>query len=383
MNTKFKNTGILFIATVAIMTLAACGGGQDKKAQLEKLKSEYAALGQQIKTLEAELALTDTTKAKSKDVYTSVVQTQPFQHYIDVQGMVDARENVDISATTPGTIKRIFVREGQSVSAGQVLAEVENDIYVSQISSLKTQLDFATDLFERQQKLWNQKIGSEIQFLQAKNNKESLEKQMATLQENLDMTRIKSLINGTVDLVNVKLGQMVGQIGQQTGPAFRVVNYNDLKVVANISEVYASKVSSGNPVKISFPDLNKEVTGKIQFASKVIDPLKRTFTAEASLDGDKSAYRPNMIAVLKIVDYTNDAAIVLPINAIQTKEKESFVYTTSQKDGKWIAVKTPVTLGASYDGSVEVTSGLKANDTVITSGQFDLVDGMAINIKKQ
>jgi len=379
MNTKFKNSGILFIATIAVMTLAACGGGQDKKAQLDKLKTEYAALGQQIKTLEAELALTDTTKAKSKDVYTSVVQTQPFQHYIDVQGMVDARENVEIGAKNAGVVKRITVREGQSVSVGQVLAELESDIQQAQIASLNTKLELATDMFNRQKKLWDQKVGSEVQYLQAKNGKESLERELATLQETLDLTRVRSLISGTVDAVHIKIGQAVAP----GTPAFRVVNYNDLKVEADISEVYASKVNSGNAVKVNFPDLKKEITGKVQFASKVIDPLKRTFTAEVSLDGDKSAYRPNMIAVLKIVDYSNEAAIVLPINAIQTKENESFVYTTSQKDGKSIAVKTPVTLGASYDGSVEVTSGLKANDTVVTSGQFDLVDGMIINIKKQ
>ncbi len=379
MNTRFKNSAVLFIATVAIMTLAACGGGQDKKAQLDQLKSEYAALGQQIKTLEAELALTDTTKAKSKDVYVASVKPQMFQHFIDVQGMVDARENVDLSAKTGGIVKRILVKEGQNVSAGQVLAELESDIYITQINSLKTQLDFATDLFERQQKLWNQKIGSEVQFLQAKNNKESLEKQMATLQENLDMTRIKSLINGTVDAVNIKLGQMAAP----GVPAFRVVNYSDLRVVAYISEVYASKVNSGNAVKVNFPDLNKEVAGKVNFASKVIDPMKRTFTAEVSLDGDKSAYRPNMIAVMKIVDYTNENAIVLPVNAIQTKDNESYVYLTGKKDGADIAVKNVVTLGQSYNGMVEVTSGLKPEDIVITSGQFDLVDGMNINIKKQ
>ncbi len=379
MNTRFKNSAVLFIATVAIMTLAACGGGQDKKVQLDQLKSEYATLGQQIKTLEAELALTDTTKAKSKDVYVAAVQPQMFQHFIDVQGMVDARENVDLSAKTGGIVKRILVREGQHVSAGQVLAELEGDIYLTQISGLKTQLDFATDLYERQQKLWNQKIGSEVQYLQAKNNKESLEKQMATLQENLDMTRIKSLINGTVDDVNLKLVLMAAH----GAPAFRVVNYSDLRVVANISEVYASKVNSGNSVKVNFPDLNKEISGKVQFASKVIDPLKRTFTAEVSLDGDKSSYRPNMIAVMKIVDYTNEQAIVLPINSVQTKNNESYVYLTGKKNNQDVAVRTVVTLGQSYNGVVEITSGLKPEDVVITSGQFDLVDGMNINIKKQ
>ncbi len=381
MNTKFKNSAVLFIATVAIMALASCGGEQDKKAQLEKLKSEYSALNQQIKALEAEIALTDTTKEKSKDVYVATIQPQVFQHFIDVQGAVDARQNVDVSTKMPmgGVATRVHVREGQNVSAGQVLAELDGDTYLAQVSALRPQLEFATDVFNKQKKLWDQKIGSEIQYLQAKTNKESLEKQLAAAETSLDMTRIKSPISGTVDAVNLKVGQMAAP----GAPTFRVVNYNDLRVIANISEVYAPKVNNGNTVKVSFPDINKEISSKVNFVSKVIDPLKRTFAAEVNLDGDKSAFRPNMMALMKIVDYTNDNAIVLPINSIQTKDTESFVYLVGKKDGKDVAVRTPITLGQSYQGNVEILSGLKASDVIVTSGQFDLVDGMLINIKQQ
>lgn len=358
--------------------LTSCGGnGERKEQQLLKLKKEYAELGTKIKSLETELDRLDTISQKTRDVYVTSITPQVFKHYIDVQGSVDARENVDVSAKVGGVVKRILVREGQNVSAGQILAELEGDIYQTQIASVQTQLDFATDVYNRQKKLWDQKVGSEIQYLQTKNNKEALEKQLATLQENLDMTRIRSLISGTVDAVHLKLGQLAAP----GYPAFRVMNYSDLKVVANVSEIYAPHIAEGNSVELVFPDLKKTISGNVKYASKVIDPMKRTFQTEVTLTGDKSAYRPNMVAIMKIVDYANDAAIVLPVNLIQTSEGESYVYKVEMKEGKEVAVKTPVTLGTSYNGQVEISAGLKAGDTVVTSGQFDLVDGASIRVQ--
>lgn len=383
MNTQFKTYTKIFIAVFAVAMLAACGGGGDdesakKKEQLDKLKAEYADMGAQIKALEAELALSDTSnKSKVKDVMISEVTLQPFNHYIDVQGMVDADENVVLSAKTPGTVQRILVSEGSNVSAGQVLAEMESDLYQTQMASLNQNLSYATDLFNRQKKLWDQKIGSEVQYLTAKNNKESIEKQIASLNENIDMTRIKSPINGTVDAVDIKLGQVLAP----GAPAIRVVNYSNLKVVGNIAEAYAPKVNKGNEVLVHFPDLNTDVTGTISFTSKVIDPLKRTFSAEVALNGDKSQFRPNMIAVLKIVDYKKEGAIVVPINIVQNSGGEQVVYVAQIEGNKTIAKRKTVTLGSSYNGLAEVTSGLSEHDKLITTGQFDLVDGMQINIK--
>ena len=379
MNTQFKTFKNTFIVIVAITLLASCGGGgDDKHAQLEKMKADYATLGTQIKTLEAEIALTDTTKSnKVKDVLVTEVITQPFYHYIDVQGTVDADENVSISAKTPGVVKRILVTEGSTVSAGQVLAELESDVYQKQMDQLDQQLAFSTDLFNRQKKLWDQKIGSEVQYLTAKNNKEGVEKQIASLNENIDMTRIKSPISGTVDAVDIKLGQTVAP----GVPAIRVVNYSNLKVVGDIAEAYAPKVAKGNEVLVHFPDLNKDVTGTISFTSKVIDPLKRTFSAEVALSGDKTDFRPNMIAVLKIVDYQKEGAIVLPINLIQQQLGEHVVYVAVVEGSKTVAKKRVITTGINYDGMTEVLSGLNENDQLITTGQFDLSDGAEINVQ--
>ena len=370
-----------FISAIVIMmilVMTSCGGAKDKKSELEALKAKYATMGEKIKAIEGELALTDTTKkTRVRDVAVTAVKREVFNHFIDVQGTVDAEENVNVTARTMGTVQRIYVVEGQTVSAGQVLADLESEVYQKQIDALQPQLSFTTDLYNRQKKLWDQKIGSEIQLLTAKSNKEAIEKQIAAMRENMELTKIKSPITGVVDNVGMKLGQGVSS----AGPAIRVVNYSKLKVVGDVAEAYASKVSKGNAVRILFPDLNKEATGTISYTSKVIDPLKRTFTAQIEIMGDKSDYRPNMIAVLKIVDYQKEGAIVLPINLIQQQLGEHVVYVAVVEGSKTVAKKRVITTGINYDGMTEVLSGLNENEQLITTGQFDLSDGAEINVQ--
>lgn len=372
---KLKNLTILgaFIVTI---TLAACGGGDDKKATLDKLKSEYAALGEQIKTLESEIAATDTSKTfKTKDVVVSEIQPSSFIHYIDVQGYVDADESVDISPTAPGKVVRVFVDEGDNVSAGQILAELDHDVLDRQLASIKPQYDLSVDVYNRQKRLWDQQIGSEIQLLQAQTQKESLEKQLETIRENIEMYKIKTPISGTVDFVGVKVGELAaaGML-----PAFSVVNLSGLKVSAEIAESYSSKVKKGNTVKLHFPDLNSDTDARITFVERSISPLTRTFKIEADLNGDNSAYHPNMVSVIRIIDYENSSALVVPINAVQSVNNENFVYRAVVEGNGAVARKVRVSTGLSYDGKIEILSGLSANDKVVTSGQNDLAEGMHI-----
>lgn len=365
----------IFAIFTAVVLLASCGQ-PDPKAELAKLKAEKTQIEEKIKALEEEIAKTDTTKAgKIKDVIVTAIAPSSFKHYIDVQGIVDADENVSIMPTMAGNVTKIYVNEGDNVKAGQLLAEIDNDIYVKQLNSLQPQLTLATDLFNRQKRLWDQKIGSEVQFLQAKTQKESIEKQIETIQEQIELTRIKSPINGTVDYVGLKLGQLAAPGAM---PAFRVVNMNKLKVKANISETYASRVKKGNPVALYFPDLNKEIPSTVSFAARVIDPMTRTFVTEASLSSASGEFHPNMIAILKVIDYQNDSALVVPINLIQNSENESFIFTAEIKDGKKIARKKAVTIGRVYNGNAEITSGLNDKDLIITTGASDLADGIEI-----
>jgi membrane fusion protein (multidrug efflux system) len=369
----------LVIACLFVLSVVSVGcGSKDKKAQLDDMKQQYAELGEKIKTLEAEIAATDTSRReiKVRDVIVTEMQTTLFRHFIDVQGIVDASQSVNMQPLMAGRVTKVLVKEGDAVKVGQVLAEMDYDIYAKQLNSLQPQLTLARDLYERQQRLWDQKIGSELQLLQAKTQVESLEKQMETLRENIEMHILKAPINGTVDFVSIKVGQLASAMTME--PAFRIVNLAGLKVKAEIAESYAAKVGVGNAVQIHFPDLNTTVDSKVSFVERMIDPMTRTFTAESALNGDNANYHPNMIAVLKVIDYEKPDAIVLPVNVIQTVNNESFVYVAIQENGQWVARKRALVLGNNYDGKTEIISGLSAADKVITTGQLDVTDGSVV-----
>jgi RND family efflux transporter MFP subunit len=372
---KAKFNIILFAAIVLI--LAACGGSVSKADQLTELKKQQAALADQIRQLETEIELSDsgaTQNKKIKDVKVTKMVSGTFRHFIEIQGSVDTDDNITVSAQTPGIVTQVLVVPGQTVSAGQLLAKLDDGIYSKQLEGYQTQYALVTDVYNRQKKLWDQKIGSEMQFLTAKSNKESMEKQIQALQETIALTRINSPISGTVDAVDIKVGQTTAP----GIPAIRVVNLSNLKVKGEIAEAYASKVNKGNAVLIHFPDLNKDIESKVSYAAKVINPMTRTFTAEVGLPSGASEYRPNMVAILKVIDYERDSTISIPINIIQNAGTDPFVYVAVEEGGKRIAKKRSITTGVIYNGIVEVISGITEEDMVVTSGQTELADGIEI-----
>jgi RND family efflux transporter MFP subunit len=305
------------------------------------------------------------------------VQPGQFDHYIEVQGKVDGEDNIAVSAEMAGSVIQVFVKEGDRITRGQTLAQIDNSMIQKQIEAVKQQLDFATTVYEKQKKLWDQKIGSEIQYLTAKNNKESLEKNLATINNQMSMTRIKSPINGTVEEVNLKVGQMA----QPGAPAFRVVNFSTVKIMADIAEVYAAKVKTGNSVKLFFPDFGKEVNSSVRFSSKYINPVNRTFSVEMRLGPTPGVeYRANMLAVVKINDYSKRDAISLPINLVQDSPSGKYVVLAVTENGKTIARRQKVELGQNYNGLTEITSGLKQGDKVISSGYNSLVEGQLLKV---
>lgn len=367
-----------FVIPLTTIILAACGGGggEDKAARLQQLKQEKSKLEQEIAKLEQEVGKTDTTE-KVKTVTLATLDDTTFQHFIDVQGSVDARENVNVYAKTPGVVTGISVKEGQAVRTGQVLGQVDDRLARAGVEEVKTQLELATTTYERQKNLWAQKIGSEIQYLTAKNNKESLERRLATLNEQLAQTRIVSPINGTVDAVIVKLGDNAGPGTPE--PAFRVVNGSSLKVVANVAEGYAGRVKTGDQVRINFPDINKEISARISFASRTIDPLSRTIKVEVPLPADP-AIRPNMIAHIKIIDYTAPNAVVIPVNVIQYTMGKPYVIVAKNNNGKMVAERRHIEMGRTYNDIAEIKSGLKPGERLITTGYQGLNDNDLIKL---
>ncbi|MCX6258275.1 MAG: efflux RND transporter periplasmic adaptor subunit [Bacteroidia bacterium] len=366
----------IFIVSIIFLSIAC--GKQDKQSQLTKLISQRDKLNEQIANMQKDMAATGTNGVKGIPVDVSVTDLKPteFNHYIEVQGKVDGEDNVSVTAKTIGVISKIFVKEGDNVKSGQVLAEMDAQVVKHALEELKSKLDFATNIYNKQKNLWDQKIGSEIQYLTAKNNKESLENSIATTKEQLALSSIISPINGTVEEVPVKVGQAL----QPGTIAFRVVNFSKIKVMAEVAEAFSPKVQDGDLVQIFFPDLNQEVSTRLNFTSKYINPVNRTFTVEARLDNSNYNFRANMIAVVKVNDYKAKNTFVVPVNVIQGSLEERYLYLAKEENGKQVAKKQKVTTGVSYNGQYEITSGLKENDKLITSGYQNLVEGQTIKI---
>lgn len=356
----------------AILFLAACSNKpKDKTAELAELKKQQAELTDKIAKLEAET--TNKDSVKTTEVGIVVAKAGNFTNYVDVQGKIDAQDNVVAYPQAQGIITAINAKPGQHVSRGQVLAQLDNSVLRQQIQQAEVQAGLARTLYERQKNLWDQKIGTEVQFLQAQTNLQSAQKQIAALQQQADMYRIKSPISGTIDQMDLKLGQaaMPGTTG------IRIVNADNLKVKADVPESYAGSVSQGNNVKILIPDANDSLVTKITFAAKVIDPVSRSFPIEVKLPVKKNI-RPNMTAVLRIANYSKNNVITIPIKAVQNSEAGNYVYVIENG----LAKRKVIQQGNTSTGRVEVTSGLNDGDQVIVEGAGDVEEGDKVKVSQ-
>ena len=367
-----------------MLLIAACSAGDSldaKKAQLASLNTQLEETKQQISALENEIALLDTSEIirKPKLISTMLVEPSPFNNYIDVQGIIESEENISVQPGMPGVVTTVYVKEGDFVSQGQLLGETDNRAMKENIAQLQTNLDFAKSTYEKQQRLWNQKIGSEIQYLQAKTKYESLQNSIEALKAQLEMTRMKAPISGSVDQVNVKVGEYAapGIMG-----AFNVVNFNKMKVTAKVADSYIYKVKTGNPVKIYLSDLNKTVEGKITFVSKVVNSMSRTFLVEIALGKTENNIRPNMLANLSINDERLDSVIVIPSNLVQKdSDGNNYVITAQGKNEQMKALKVSVKTGLSYGDKVVINEGLEPMTKLVTSGYQEVVNGQAITVQ--
>lgn len=359
---------ILYLS--GILFLAACSQKpKDKKAELADLQKQQAEINSKITKLQTETAGSDSSK--SSDVSTMEIKPGNFTNYVQIQGKIDAQDNVTAYPQAPGTITAINARAGQHVSKGQVLAQLDNSVLKQNIAQAQAQIALLTTLYQRQKNLWDQKIGTEVQYLQAQTNLQSAQKQAAGLRQQADMYRIISPISGTIDQMDLKLGQ-VAQPGM-TG--IRIVNADILKVKADVPESYSGSVGTGNNVKIIVPDANDSLITKVTFAAKAIDPTSRSFAVEIKLPTRRSL-RPNMTAILKIADYTKSHAIIIPVKAIQKSEDGDYVFVNNSGTAKRKNIK----VGTTYGGQSEILSGLVAGDQLITAGASDIEDGDKVKV---
>ncbi|HNA15571.1 MAG TPA: efflux RND transporter periplasmic adaptor subunit [Ferruginibacter sp.] len=393
---------LLTVTTLAL--LAACGGSNkdaaalisDKKAAIEKLKSQNTKNEEEIKKLQAELEKIDSNTAnaaKIKLVNVAPVVVQDFKHYIDLQGHVDA-ENISYISPRgmPGQVKAVYVVQGQYVKKGQALLKLDDAIMQQQVvaarqqlEGIKTQLSFARNLYNRQKNLWEQGIGTEVQLITSRTNVESLENQLKSAQESVQVAveqlktaNVVSDVNGVADIVNIRVGETF-QGMTQAGPQIKIVNTSSLKVVSNIPENYLTRLHKGTPVEVVIPDANKKVNSSISLISQAIDITQRGFVAEARIPADP-ALKPNQTAILKIMDYTAPNAVVIPVNTVQTDETGKYVYVLVQgSNGRSVAKKQTVLIGEVYGNNVEIKSGLKGGEQLVVEGYQSLYEGQLIS----
>jgi membrane fusion protein (multidrug efflux system) len=389
-------------AIIGLMFLSSCGSSSkkekestitDKKVELEKLKTDQSKTEEKIKNLETEIEMLDTGAAKTEKIkLVSVipVTAQNFQHFIDLQGRIDAE---NISYISPrgmgGQVRQIFVKKGDFVKRGQLLLKLDDAVARQNVvamqqsmGSVKTQLDLARSVYERQKNLWNQNIGTEVQLLQAETNVKTLENQLKAMQANVrtaqeqaNLSNVYSDVSGVADEVNIHVGETF------TGSpmaGIKIINTSNLKVVVDIPENYLSRVKKGTHVQIVVPDVSKTFNTSISIISQAVSSTTRGYTAEVKIPYDASL-KPGQSAEVKILDYSNATGIVIPINLVQSDEKSKYVYVLEKiSNGKTVARKKQVVIGEVYADKVEIKSGLVAGEQLISEGYQSLYEGQAI-----
>lgn len=372
-----KSLQSIALTSVAVLLLAACGGNKtskDPKAQLAKLKAQQKDIQAQIAALEAKVGGPKTSRKMA--VYTTPVSPTVFNSYIDVQGKVDVDEVVNAIPETPGIISSILVKPGQFVQKGQVVATLRAESVDRGLAELDQQISFAKTLYDKQQRLWNQEIGTEIQLLSAKNQYESLLKKKNSVMATKSTFNVYSPISGVVDAVDATVGQSYAS--PVNGPVIRIINTGKLRVQADIAENYAATVRTGSQAMLVFPDLHDTLLTKIAYAERMINNVTRTYATYIPLPAS-NRYQPNMIVKVKIATYQNPRAFVLPASLIQKTDQGSFVYIAdAQNKAKLIPIQTGIT----YDSKVEITGGLNLGDQVITTGFEELNEGDDLQIEK-
>jgi membrane fusion protein, multidrug efflux system len=351
----------------------------DKKVKLEELRTEQKKLTEQINKLEAEIAIADPSAAAGTAKLIAVMQLAPqgFTHYIELQGRVDA---TNISYVAPpngqgGVVKALYVRQGQSVRKGQVLARLDDQLIRNQIAPLQAQLNAAEDTYRRTKNLWDQGIGTYQQVLTAQTQVETLKRSIGIIQKQAALMTITAPASGVIDQLNVKVGEMF--TGGGLLPQIRIVNTSDMKVIASVPETYLTRVNVGSKIQIVLPEQNNlTMDAVVNVVQKVIDPNTRSFNIEAKIPSGN--LKANQIAKIRIQDYNNKDVIVIPVNLVQIDEKGKYVYIAEKKGDKMIASKRTIFIGETYNGMVEVKQGLKPGEQLITEGFQNLYEGQIV-----
>lgn len=386
---KSFNMKNILIVTLLLLTTFSCKNEEKtytndlpgKLSELADLKAKQSDVIGKITSVEAELLKLDPSRAiKPKLVSTMQLATEGFEHFIALQGAV---KNDNISYVAPrngmgGYVKNVYVKAGQNVKKGQLLLKLDDSILRQGIESIRTQLKFAQNIYDKNKALWDQGIGTEVQLLGAKNNVDALLGQIAVQEEQLKTFNVYADQSGIAEIVNIRAGEMFTGMSA-LGPQIQIINNGALNVSVDVPENYVSRIKVGGKVVIEVPSMNKTFNSTVKKISQSINPGSRGFTAECGVPAGLSL-KPNMGASIKILSHANTKAIVIPVNIIQSDEKSKYVYVMEPgANGKKVTKKKNITVGEVYGDDIEVLSGLTSGDRIIVRGFQNLYEGQMID----
>lgn len=381
----------LYIILLSSLTILSCGGGSEDKSidsviatgDLDAIKlkrNELAAsYEERVKLLDEAIAKLDTIEKVSL-ITTIQAKDTLFNHFVELQGSVDTKENIIINAEYSGTLLSVLVKEGQKVKKGQLLAKIDDGGLSAQLSQLQVQADLAQTTFERQKRLWDQKIGSEIQFLQAKTQYESVQNSVSQLRSQLSKTNITAPFSGTIDEIITQQGTNISP----GSPIMRIVNLDNMYIDVEVPERYISNIKEGTTVNINFPVLQDTVQSKVAQVSNYINPSNRSFKIQVDVDNRGGLVKPNLTARVNINDYINEEAILIPQNIIsENAEGDQYVYVVREKDTGNFAVAKRVIIktGQTQGDLIEVLEGINKGDELVEEGARRVQDNQKVKIK--
>jgi len=359
-------TIILGLATV----LVACGSSEENATVAElqhkkdSLTAVYDDVAHQIAAIDEQLKAMDTTISLPM-VTVNNVNVKPFSHYVEIQGSVETGGNAELYPEANGIVASIVAKEGQNVNKGDVILRLDAGIIQSSLKEVETNYELAKEIFEKQERLWKDKIGSEVNYLKAKTNKESLEQKQKTLREQLDMYTVRAPFSGVVDEIMPK----IGEAANPAMPVARVISFKDTYVEADVSEDYVTTIKQGTKVKVFFPSLNKEVDAEVNRAGSFINPNNRTFKIHVSLNNVDLELQPNLLADIKVQDYHKDTAVVIPSSIIQQDRKgNEYIYLANKNGVKVVVTKAILKTGYSYNNETIVLEGLEGGEQYVDKG---------------
>lgn len=376
-------TKIVLILGFVLATIASCEQKDPLVAKKEELKSQKAELQKiklKITELEKELSALDPDFAKKNRkatlITTKNVELRKFEHYVEVSGAVKSRKNVLVSAENMGNINRVLAKEGHEVKKGQLILDMDTELYQRNLDQLETEYALARTMFEKQSNLWNQNIGTEVQYLESKNRKESIERQIANIKTQISKSKIRAPFAGTIESVFVKEGEMA----QMGSPLVRIVNHRDMYIKADLSESLIGQFNKGDKVVIHFPSIDKTIESKISSVGQIIDEMNRTFSIEALLPLTSFTIKPNLLAVVKLKDFEKYNAVVIPSKLIQKDNRGDFVFITEEASDELIAKKMQIKRGVTYKNNTMIDEGLSGKEILIDEGFRNVAAGSKLKV---